>query len=186
MSKFEILTLAVSIIATIAAIAAALYAGRALERATAANKIADASLRFQVLAPALAEYRSPEMYIAIRSLWEFLSQDPATLGQRFIDRREKDRAWLETLELAERVAFIQTTVDFHRRQVSQFYGLMAAIHEEGGHQRKWLYTYWRRRELKIIPKILIPLEHALAQALGEPAPKISLDRLKRLYDDCPS
>lgn len=126
------------------------------------------------------------MYIAIRSLWEFLEVNPATVSQRFIDRRNKDRGWLETLDLEERATFIRSTIDFHRRQVSQFYGLLTSIYDEGSYQRKWLYTYWRKRELKIIPDILIPLENALAQAIGAPAPQISIDRLTRLYDDCPS
>jgi hypothetical protein len=182
----EIITFTVSLLSLIAAAAAALYAGRALERADAANKTAEASLRFQVLVPALTEYRSPEMYIAIRHLWEFAAIDARTIEDRFKVQREADNRLIAELERDLAPNFIRTTIDYHRRQVSQFYALLTSIHDEGGHQRKWLYTYWRRRELRIIPEILIPLERALADAITAPAPTITIERLSRLYSDCPA
>lgn len=185
MSSSEVLTLTVGILSFVAAAASAIYAGRALERAAAANRTAEAALRFQVLVPALTEYRSPEMYLAVRHLWQFARRDPNTLGPRFIVRREADNKLFEELERDVAPNFLKTTIDYHRRQVSQFYALLTSIYDEGGHQRKWLYTYWRRRELKIIPEILIPLELAVGEAMGAPVSKIALDRLRRLYDDAP-
>jgi hypothetical protein len=184
--SLEVLTITISFVSAIAAAAAAVYAGRALERADAANKIAEASLRFQVLVPALTEYRSPEMYIAIRHLWDFAKQDPRTLADRFKTQRDFDNKIISELERDLAPAYVKTTLDYHRRQVSQFYALLTSIHDEGGHQRKWLYTYWRQRELRIIPEILIPLERALAEAIDAPAPTVTIDRLNRLFSDCPT
>jgi hypothetical protein len=186
MTSLEILTLTVSILSFIAAAGAALYARIALEKSQKANDISAAALRFQVLVPALTDYMSADMYIAIGSLWNFYKVDPDTLADRFVKQRNSDQLKADALAPAQRMEFIKTTVDYHRRQVGQFYGLLTSIHDEGGHQRKWLYTYWRKRELQIIPKIIIPLEAALALAIGTEAPVISNERLKRLYDDCPS
>lgn len=186
MSAFETITLFVSVLSAVAAAVAAWYAIRAVGRAEAANKIAEASLRYDVLVPALQDYRSPEMFIAIRSLWEFFEEDPLTLAQRFTDRRSMERKSLETLPLEDRSIFTLSTIDFQRRQVSHFYGLLTMMYDEGGFQRKWLYTYWSKSELKIIPEILIPLENALTQATGKPGLTDFIERLRRLYDDSPS
>lgn len=186
MTPLETLTLTVSILAVIAAAASAVYARIATEKAHKANEISEAALRFQVLVPALTDYMSADMYVAIGNLWSFYKLDPGTLGERFIKQRNADQQKIDALAPTEKMEFIKSTVDYHRRQVGQFYGLLTSIYDEGGHQRKWLYTYWRKRELQIIPKIIIPLEIALAQSIGTDAPTISNDRLKRLHDDCPS
>lgn len=186
MTSLEILTLTVSILAVIAAIAAAIYARIATEKAQKANELSEAALRFQVLVPALTDYMSADMYVAIGSLWSFYKVDPNTLGSRFIARRNSDQQVIDGLSPEKRMDFIKTTVDYHRRQVGQFYGLITSIYDEGGHQRKWVYTYWRKRDLQILPKIIIPLETELARAIGTDIPLISNERLKRLHDDCPS
>ena len=115
MSATEVFALTISVLAFLAAAASAVYAGRALERAAAANKIAEASLRFQVLVPALTEYRSAEMYVAIRHLWEFAKEDPSTLSQRFKVQRERDNKLIADLECDLAPNFMRTTIDYHRR-----------------------------------------------------------------------
>ncbi len=185
MTSLEILTLTVSVLAVIAASAAAIYANRANERASSANSIATSSLRFQVLVPALTEYRSAEMHFAVRNLWRFYKVNPETLVPRFQEQLLKDEEIADGLKPTEASDFLRSTINFQRRQVSQFYGLLTSIHDEGGYQRKWLYTYWQERELRIIPRILVPLTAALAESIDAPLPDISVERLKRLYDDCP-
>ncbi len=184
MTALEILTLTVSILSAISAAGAAIYAKHALNKSDKANSISEAALRFQVLVPALTDYMSADMYVAISNLWNFYNVAPDTLSERFISQRNSDQRNADSLKPAERMDFIKTTVDYHRRQVGQFYGLLTSIYDEGGFQRKWLYTYWRKRELQILLKIIIPLEAALAKEIGTEEPLLSNARLKRLYDDC--
>ena len=185
MTPFEILTLTLSSLSILAAAGAAIYAGKAIERATAANKISEASLRFQVLVPALTEYMSADMYISISQLWAFYKLDPATLGDRYKAQREIDTRIGRNLSGNEYLEFTKSTLDYSRRKVGQFYGMLTSIYDEGGSQRKWVYTYWRKRELQIIPNIIIPLEEALSESIATPVSKISNERLLRLYNDCP-
>jgi len=181
----ELLALTVSILSMIGTAAAAVYAARALERSRTASQIAEASLRFQVLLPALFEYRSAEMLVAIRALWDFARAHPNELAEAFKAQRERDHQHLATLKGDEHLDYLRTTLDYYRRQVSQFYGFLTSVYDEGGSQRKWIYTHWSRSDLKIIPEVIIPMEKALGQTIGTPASSTTPDRLLRLYNDSP-
>ena len=184
-SPLEVLTLTVSFLSFIAAAAAAVHAGRAAERGRAANQIAEASLRFQVLLPALFEYRSAEMLVAIRSLWAFAREHPSNVGEAYKSQSERDSHQLAALKGHEHLNYLRSTIDFHRRQVSQFYGFLTSVYDEGGNQRKWIYTHWSKSDLEIILKAIVPMEIALGQTIGTPASPTTLGRLLRLYQDCP-
>lgn len=185
MSTFETLTFPLSIISLFVAIISAIIAIVAADKARAANAIAESALRFQVLVPALTDYMSAEMYIAISNLWAFYQLDPNTLVDRYNEQRNSDDQVSQNLASGERVEFIKSTINFHRRRVGQFYGMLTAIYDDGDLQKEWLYKFWRKRELQILPRIIIPLEHALAQSINSEVPKLSMDRLKKLHDDCP-
>lgn len=185
MTTNEILTLTISILSLLAAIGSALYTKHALARADLANSIANSSVKFQVLWPTLNDYMSTDMYVAIGHLWSFYREAPETLKERYKLRREDDLKTANTYQGDDYSNFVKNTIDHHRRRVGQFYGLLKAIHDEGGDQRKWVYTYWRKRELEILPKIIIPLEEALGEIIGTPASKLANDRLLEIYKDCP-
>lgn len=185
MMNNEMIAIAVSIFALVASAASAYYAKLALERSDLANRLAESSVKFQVLWPTLNDYMSTDMYVAIGHLWSFYTKDPATLKDRYKQQREADQKAASSLQGEEYSNFIKNTLDHHRRRVGQFYGLLKAIHDEGGEQRRWIYTYWSRRELEILPSIIIPLEEALGEMIGTPASTMSNERLQRLYDDCP-
>ena len=182
----ELLTLTVSILSMIGTAAAAVYANRAVERARAASQIAEAALRFQVLLPVLFEYRSAEMLVAIRSLWDFSRAHPNDISEAYRTEREKDHQHLANLKGDDHLTYLRGTLDFHRRQVSQFYGFLTSVYDEGGMQRKWLYKHWSRDDLKIIPEVVVPMEKALGQAIGTPASPTALGRMMRLYEDSPN
>ncbi|BAL95236.1 hypothetical protein [Rubrivivax gelatinosus] len=129
---------------------------------------------------------STEMYVAISHLWAFYAVDPSTLAERYKQQRAADLEAAGKLQGEAYSGFVKNTIDHHRRRVGQFYGLLKAIHDEGGYQRRWVYMYWRRRELEILPKIIIPLEEALADSIGTPASKLANQRLTELYDDSPA
>jgi hypothetical protein len=185
MTANEILTLTVSTLSFLAAAGAAYYAKHALMRSDLANRIAESSVKFQVLWPTLNDYMSTDMYVAIGHLWAFYSEKPDTLKARYKWQREADLKAANAFQGEEYSHFVKNTLDHHRRRVGQFYGLLKAIHDEGGDQRKWVYTYWRRRELEILPKIIIPLEEALGELIGTPASRLANERLLELYNDCP-
>jgi hypothetical protein len=184
-TALEVLALIVSGLSMIGTVAAGIYACRAIEISKAANRTAEASLRYQVLLPALFEYRSAEMLVAIRSLWDFVREHPNDVAEAFNEQRERDLQHLALLRADERLDYMRTTIDFHRRHVSQFYAFLTSVHEDGGFQRKWIYTHWSRTDLRIIPEVIVPMEKALAQAIGSPASPITLDRLRKLYEDSP-
>ena len=182
----EILTFVVSVLSMIGTAGAAVYAGRAIERARAAEKIAEASLRFQVLLPALMEYRTAEMLVSIRTLWAFARANRGDLQGAYRAQYEIDSAHLAELRGQAHLDYLRGTLDFHRRQVSQFYGFLTSVYDEGGAQRKWIYTHWGRSDLQIIPDIIVPLEKELGATIGTPASPTTLDRLLRLYEDSPT
>ena len=184
-TDMELLTLTVSIFSMIGTAAAAVYANHAVERARAAGQIAEASLRFQVLLPALFEYRSAEMLVAIRSLWDFARAHQNDVAEAYRAQRESDHQQLANLRGDDHLNYLRGTLDFHRRQVSQFYGFLTSVYDEGGLQRKWIYTHWNRSDLKIIPEVIVPMEIALGQAIGSPASQTILDRMLNLYKDSP-
>ena len=193
MTSNEIWTLSLAALSLLAAVGSALYAKssahsarKAVDRADAANKIAESAVRFQVLWPALTDYMSTEMYIAVGHLWTFYNKDPSTLAERYKWQREADIRTANELSGENYSNFVKNTIDHHRRRVGQFYGLLTAIYDEGGHQRKWIYTYWRKRELQVLPNIIIPLEDALTELIKVPASRLSNERLMKLYEDCPS
>jgi hypothetical protein len=184
-TALEVLTLAASAIAGMGAYASARIAKDALARSTKANETAQSALRFQVLWPALTEYRSPEMLVAIRTLWEFFRDHPTDLAEAFKSRWKLDQSKLRTLHGKDKLEYLCTTLDFHRRQVSHFYSFLTAVYDEQGALRKWIYTNWGKQDLDILPKIIIPMERALSESIRVPALRTTLERLQRLYDECP-
>ena len=86
---------------------------------------------------------------------------------------------------SEQLEYLRGTIDFHRRHVSQFYGFLTSVYDEGGMQRKWIYTHWSRSDLQILPDVIVPMEQALGAVIGNPASPTTLDRLLRLYNDSP-
>ena len=168
---------AISVVSILVAALSALYARQS-------GRTAQSALVYQVLVNALSEYRSLEMFVAIKSLWRFKREHAGDVAHAYKEQRLKDGLQLESLDPAQRLAFEQTTIHYHRRQVSQFYALLAGLKEQGLPHRNIVYAHWTEADLRIIPEVLVPMEETLLAALGGPIPPTML-RLKRLYDDCP-
>ena len=168
--------LAISLLSILVAALAALYARQSA-------RTAESALVYQVLVNALSEYRSPEMFVAIKALWRFAREHPGEIAEAYKAQRLRDGLQLDELEQSQRLVFEQTTIHYHRRLVSQFYGLLAGLKEQGL-ARTIVYSHWTEADLRIIPEVLLPMEDTLRAALGSPMPP-TLRRLKSLYDDCP-
>jgi hypothetical protein len=183
--SLELGTLILTAISTSAAVVALVQSKRAGEKARAANRVAEAAVRFQVLLPALFEYRSADMFIAVRALWDFWRAHPSNIKQAYIAQWERDSSRLRSLQGDDHLKFLRGTIDFHRRHVSQFYSFLTSVYDEGGDQRKWIYTHWGRADLEIIPNVIVPMETALREVVGSVASPKTLNRLLRLYEDSP-
>ena len=169
--------LAISILAVLVAALSALYARQS-------RQAADSALVYQVLVNALMEYRSAEMFVAVRSLWRFAREHPNDIAEAYKAQRLKDALHVETLAPVQRLDFERTTIHYQRRLVSQFYALLAGLKEQGLPSRKIIYSHWTEPDLRIIPQVLIPTEETLLDALSNPVPP-TLTRLRKLYEDCP-
>ena len=179
------LTTLFTALGALAAVAAAIYTKHSVERARAAAAIAEAALRYQVLLPLAQEYRSPAMLYAVRTLWSFARENSSNLAHAYTLQLKKDEAAIQALEPTQRIEHLAMTLDNQRRTVSQLYQFLAALSDEGGHLRKVIYGYWVRSDLQIIPDVLIPMELALGADMADPASRFILDRLRRLYNNCP-
>lgn len=169
------------IIAALSIIVAALSALYARQSA----KSSEETLMSQTLIDLLNEYRSIDMYIAIKSLWQFYREHSNDLVAAYKEQYQKDDVMSQQLPKHNRVEFEKNTLHFQRRSVSQFYMLLAGLHERGL-SKSGIYLLWTDVELQIIPKILIPLEKSLAQELtiGKQSPNI--EKMQKLYDDYPT
>ena len=185
-SGLEILTIVVATVSGISTFRSAVIARDALARAKAAHETALSALRFQVLTPALFEYRSPEMLLAIREVWDFARTHSTGLAEAYQARWKSDRETLIGLSGQKRLDHLRSTLDFQRRQVSHFYSFLCAVYDEQGALRKWIYTNWGKHDLAIIPEAIIPMENALSKSTGVPVFSPTLERLQKLYDDCPT
>jgi superfamily I DNA and/or RNA helicase len=175
--------LIVNILAVVAAAVAAFFALRANEKADAAQRISEGALLNQILVQMLFEYRSAEMLSALRSLKRFRENHKNDLSQAYEESRKSDTDRIDNLVPTDRLEYERTTLHHQRRLVSQFYGILAGIHEQRIIPANILYSYWAESDLRIIPDILLPIEDSLAQALGGPKTHPATDRMLRLYED---
>jgi hypothetical protein len=132
------------------------------------------------------EYQAAEMTLAIATLWRFRQQHGDRFVEVYLETWRRDEEHIAALPAAEQVEEMRGTLHYRRRLVKEFYDLLAGLYELKVLPKDVVYTYWVESELRIIPEILIPLESAVAQNLrGEKELGPWLQRLRRLYDDCP-
>jgi hypothetical protein len=152
-----------SAISAIAAILSALYARHSLSRSREA-------LMFQALSHIASDYRSPEMFLAVKSLWRFKRENPDDLVGAYNKRRLEDAAHLDTLPPTARLEYEKTTIHFQRRLVSRFYSVLASLHEKNLPEPGLIYSLWSADDLKIIPEMIIPLERAVSAGVKADLP----------------
>ena len=169
--------LGIAIVALLVAALSAIYAGRQASTATGA-------LMHQVLVDILFEYRSVEMLVAIRSLRRFYNDHKEHLEEAYNGIRRTEEIEIAKLEPEQRIERERITLHHQRRFVEIFYSLLAGLYELQVITGKTLYTYWTKKDLEIIPLIILPIRRALSKRFGTD-PSEEDARLKRLYDDCP-
>ena len=117
------------------------------------------------------DYRSPEMYRAVKTIWEFY-KDCQKNTKNFVDKYfeifEEDNKKLAKLEENQRVKAEQSTLHYQRRLVSHFYQYVAALRSNRVLPGGIIYDTWAEEDLRIIPNILIPIETRLSQVVPTP------------------
>ena len=132
------------------------------------------------------EYQAAEMTLAIATLWKFRQEHGDRFVEAYLETWRRDEANIAALPAVKQVEEMRGTFHYRRRMVKEFYNLLAGLYELKVLPQDLVYIYWVEAELRIIPEILIPLESAVAQTLrDEQELGPWLQRLRRLYDDCP-
>jgi hypothetical protein len=151
---------------------------------TEAIRSGEAARIHQVLVDILMDYRSPEMLLAVRTLWDLWRSDRDGFVERYETQRKREADAIAALPPEKRLEAERASLHFHRRLVSQFYSFVAGLYELGIIPKRILYTHWGEADLRIIPQILLPIEERLGEALGtSPGSGPTLRRLQKLYDD---
>jgi hypothetical protein len=141
--------------------------------------------RQNVLARALFEYRSLEMFCAVKMLWTFYHDHRNTdVGAAYERQRLADEARIRELPLAAQAEAERATLHYQRRLVSHFYQFLAGQYELGVLPKDVLFTFWHRPDLEIIPRVLLPLE--TVSALNFTRSRRPKEIMRRLYEDSPS
>ena len=88
--------------------------------------------------------------------------------------------------------YSEENLHYKRRMISAFYQQVAAFVENDRMLKKLVYSIWRKGDLSIIPKILIPIETiAIPKALNSPPISreedypVAFKSMLRLYKDAP-
>jgi hypothetical protein len=110
--------------------------------------ISKGQLKNQIVSELLKEYRSPEMGMAIRRLYEEFhtcQENQEQLIERYqsVYRNERDNL---------------NGLHYQRRKVSIFYQHISTLITNGIIGNTIFYSLWTKDDLKIIPDILIPIE----------------------------
>ncbi|NIN52867.1 MAG: hypothetical protein GTN80_07255 [Nitrososphaeria archaeon] len=119
------------------------------------------------------EYRSPRMLLAVKSLWDFYRKygedkpEDEFVGE-YKKRCDKDDKWVLFQKKNKRFEFVEATLHNQRRLVSHFYQHLAVLKEKKILPEDLIYSKWSEADLRIIPKILFPIENYLRAKIHEP------------------
>jgi hypothetical protein len=138
------------------------------------------------------EYAAKDMGNAIKVLWDFYKQFDGTAKLK-CDEEEgivRDKMINEVKELIKTHQFDGHSVNESRRLVSHYYLHMADLYFNdilGDHTnadtKKLFFNYWNEQTLRIIPKIIIPIEDTLAESLDLDPDVIGRSRQEDFYRD---
>jgi|GEM_PF-2008183 len=160
--------------ATVAAVASAFWAWRS-------HDVSIRHARYSYLAGLMEDYGKCEMREAVDTLWEFFKSQGEDSNRAKVEfARMLDEPRADGKPSAD-----CDTLDRARRVVSHFYQRMAALHAGGLLPEQVLYNVWSNRDLRIIPKVIVPLEEALYVRIHARELTNEFDYLRRLYNDSP-
>jgi hypothetical protein len=138
----------------------------------------------RTLETALLEYRSVEMFAAVKHLWGFHKEYGDNLVKEYERIRRADEVRIASLPEHERLESEKLTLHYRRQLVSRFYQFLSGLVNECVVPREMIYRYWNRGALRIIPEVLEPIEWSLDSAynLGQ---SCKGKAMRDLYDKSP-
>jgi len=138
------------------------------------------TMRLQALHDVQKDYRSAEMMIAIKDLWDFYRECEkygSDLKEEFLKRkRDEDNKHMKTEE----------TLNYKRRLLTHFYYHLSALHVHGILPKKMIFDWWMPNDFKMIDKFIIPLQEALNEQFGFSEKEFNVFKkyLRKLKEDC--
>jgi ABC-type multidrug transport system fused ATPase/permease subunit len=139
----------------------------------------------QALATALLEYRSIEMFAAVKHLWTFHRAHRDGLENAYERIKKEDEDRIASLPEKERLAAEALTLHYRRQLVSRFYQFLAGLVNEEIVPEKLVYRYWNRGQLRIIPQVLEPIEKILDETYNWGQSNKG-QMMRSLYDKSPA
>ena len=126
---------------------------------------------YQVLASVQHDYRSPEMLHAVDSLWQLYrdsNQDENTLVEKYNTIRIEQMSWVQSQAKEKEIECVQATLHCQRRTITSFYQHLASLYIYNLISGKIIYRTWGEKTLRIIPKILVPIENSIRKEISGP------------------
>jgi len=158
----DIILVIISAICALAAVVSALFAVKS-------HRSAKKVVVNQTLLELGNDYRSPQMGYAIKQLWDYYRKYGEENFVREYEKIRKDEDnWVSSLDKNKRSQAVQNTLHFQRRLVSQFYQHLANLYVNKRLPKNAIYEKWLEADLRIIPKILVPIENKLRGVLHKP------------------
>lgn len=105
------------------------------------------------------DYRSPEMVLAIRRIWELYKADKNTFIEKYFEIDRLEMAELKKLVGFNQKSYTESTINFQRRLIVAFYMDVATAYQNKLIDKRDLFFNWTKDDLRIIPEIIMPLEN---------------------------
>ena len=150
--------------------------------------------RHHVIGELRKDYLSPQMFYAVKTVWEFhdkCEKDKSDFVEEYMKRFDEDKRRISSLDEQKRLKAEHSTLHYQRRLVSHFYQYVATLRAHGILPKDIVFGIWAEKDLRIIPKVIIPIEIRLkkeiktseAQLVNERELPNDLLPLYRLYAD---
>jgi hypothetical protein len=170
------------IVMALFAIIASVFAYFAWRASNKQNRLTSNSLKYSILADLFKDYRSIEMGHSIRKLYG-----------TSIRCKSKELEWINYyMMMFKKEKGALDSLHDHRRRVSSFYQYMASLLVNDIISKKLVYSVWKKGDLEIIPKILMPIESIALPKLmkTKELDKANLpevfENMMNLYKDAPN
>lgn len=131
--------------------------------------------RNQIINELVKEYSTTIMGIAVERLWKLFKKecnnDEKILIEKYIEIKQRDD--LKNVSGDKKDYFLH----FQRRRVSKFYQRMAYYYNAKVLKKKDINSNWKKGDLRIIPKIIFPIETEAMSRLNvkEGTPQSEID-----------
>jgi hypothetical protein len=127
---------------------------------------------YQNLLERITLYSSPEMLLAIQSLWDFYNKygDSKFLDQ-YMKIKEKENKQMEKMNASDKLNYQRCTLHYERRLVSHFWRTMSDLMSKNLVPQKAVYYWWSKDDIDIVKKIIVPIENRLLEARNVPITK---------------